>query len=112
MSKQQHYDWGLRSLRTVLSACGRNIRNYRKSIASTESLTIEIELQLVVKSLWMDTLSKLTYSDSLKFKALISDIFPSINFENTGHETLIAALEESFNDLGLQINNRQVCCEN
>lgn len=78
---------------------------------SSNNITMEMELELVVKSLRMDTSSKLTYSDSIKFDALVRDIFPGVSFETSGYEFLVSVLEESCVDLGIEVNRRQVNLE-
>ncbi|KAK5644080.1 hypothetical protein RI129_007925 [Pyrocoelia pectoralis] len=105
LSKQQHYDWGLRSIKTVLNNCGKNIRSYFKT---SSSITLETELELAIKSLRVDVLSKLTYADRIKFENLINDIFPGTSAENFTDDVLTAALEKSYTDLNLEINSRQI----
>lgn len=112
LSKQQHYDWGLRALKTVLGSCGLLRSRTKGTTALSESEVLEKEMQLAVQALRVNTLSKLTYSDSKRFDAIVKDVFIGVSFENSGHETLINALQESCTELGLQINDRQVCvCE-
>ena len=33
LTPQQHYDWGLRALKTILRGCGNLLQNARKNIA-------------------------------------------------------------------------------
>lgn len=73
-----------------------------------DDITPEVEFQLVVKALRMDTLSKLTYSDGVKFDALVRDVFPTVSFENIDHVTLISALEAACTELKLEVNPRQI----
>ncbi|KAF5283232.1 hypothetical protein FQA39_LY17379 [Lamprigera yunnana] len=105
LSSQQHYDWGLRSIKTVLSNCGKNIRNcYKKGV----DVNYETEFKLAVMSLREDILSKLTYGDRIKFDALIQDVFPKVVVENVGEEPLIAALKDTFTNMHLESNSRQI----
>ena len=78
LSQQQHYDWGLRALKTILSVAGRLIFEQR-STAKGEEITLEIESELLIKAIRINTLSKLTFTDMRKFKFLLSDIFPGIS---------------------------------
>ncbi|KAF5303585.1 hypothetical protein FQR65_LT08186 [Abscondita terminalis] len=105
LSSQQHYDWGLRSIKAVLSSCGQTIKNFYKSGANVDC---ETELQLAVTSLRVDTLSKLTYGDRIKFNALIQDVFPKTAVENFGEEIFITALKDTFAVLNLVENSRQI----
>lgn len=69
LSTQQHYDWGLRALKTVLRGCGDAISKSR-----------EIgETKIVVQTLMLNTLSKLTFADSKRFRVLLDDIFPDVD---------------------------------
>ncbi|XP_015834463.1 cytoplasmic dynein 2 heavy chain 1 [Tribolium castaneum] len=108
LSKQQHYDWGLRAIRTILTSCGRALKQYRKRTEEAEGNQLLTELSLVVKVLRMDTLSKLTFADSVKFDALITDVFKDVLIENMGNEVLVKALEESCRELKLAVNQRQI----
>ncbi|KAK4887690.1 hypothetical protein RN001_003961 [Aquatica leii] len=105
LSIQQHYDWGLRSIKTVLGNCGKTIKSFYKNGVN---VTYETELQLAVSSLRVDILSKLTYADRIKFDALIQDVFPKTSVENFGEDAFIAALKVTFKSLNLEENSRQI----
>nr|XP_022905741.1 cytoplasmic dynein 2 heavy chain 1 [Onthophagus taurus] len=98
LSKQHHYDWGLRALKTVLTSCGQNMKRNNQ----------ENELNLVVRALRMDTISKLTLNDSKKIDALIQDVFPSISYDINDQQGLWDILGNSCTELGLKINPRQL----
>lgn len=62
LSAQKHYDWGLRELKTILLACGREIR---------ENLGIQnetSEMKIAVRALKSNTMSKLNNSDSRRYQ--------------------------------------------
>lgn len=63
LSSQQHYDWGLRALKTVLRGCAK-LRTADRD-----------EKDVVVQALLLNTMSKLTSSDSRRFAVLVDDIF-------------------------------------
>jgi dynein heavy chain 2 len=67
LSNQQHYDWGLRSMKSVLKSAGN---------AMQTSGGGEDEESLVVHSLMLSTLSKLTFADFRHFNSLLDDVFP------------------------------------
>uniref|UniRef100_A0A7M5UV62 Cytoplasmic dynein 2 heavy chain 1 n=1 Tax=Clytia hemisphaerica TaxID=252671 RepID=A0A7M5UV62_9CNID len=102
LSFQQHYDWGLRALKTILKGCG-NLLQHTKSIMkdSGKKVDIEKEKNLVVQALRLNTLSKLTFSDCKRFDALIQDVFPGINFQDVEYTTLREALRDAMKELGL-----------
>ena len=123
LTTQQHYDWGLRALKTVLKGCGTLLRNAkankgkamsreRWSMHSPRGHLVEIsakyEAQLVVQAARINTLSKLTFGDSKRFDGLLRDIFPGIDLRDIEYETLRLALHEIFTQHHLSINDMQV----
>jgi dynein heavy chain 2 len=77
LSYQQHYDWGLRALKTILSVAGRLIFEHRTGNKGQE-ITLETECELLIKAIRINTFSKLTFTDMRKFKSLLNDIFPGV----------------------------------
>ena len=109
LSQQQHYDWGLRALKTVLKGCGGMLKMSKKSgDQPKQATTSQREAEIVVQALRLNTLSKLTFSDSMRFDSLVKDVFPGIKFEDQGYVDLKAALQESCIELGLNENQNQV----
>ncbi|XP_047109239.1 cytoplasmic dynein 2 heavy chain 1 [Schistocerca piceifrons] len=109
LSKQQHYDWGLRALKTILGGCGAAIRAHQreKGTSNNSSLSESDETQLVVSVLRLNTASKLTFADCKKFDALVQDMFPGTEFVESTGKMLKEALKTSFSELGLHFNERQ-----
>ncbi|VEN39261.1 unnamed protein product [Callosobruchus maculatus] len=107
LSKQKHYDFGLRAIKTVLSGCGRALKNYKVK-NRTGSIDYETEMGIVMQVLKTDTFSKLSFNDSLKFDMIIRDVFKEKSIEVNREETLIKGLEDSFEELGIVKNNRQI----
>ncbi|XP_023289902.1 cytoplasmic dynein 2 heavy chain 1 [Orussus abietinus] len=83
LSKQPHYDWGLRALRSVLDALPSG------SGSSDESSRL-------LAAIRASTLPKLTETDARKFRALLKDVFPSVDPSGswTDGKDLRAALAE------------------
>ena len=79
-------------------------------MAITVSLTVsaEVEVRVVVQVLRLNTLSKLTYSDSQRFDALVRDVFPGVVFSDVEYEQLQAALRQASSDSNLVVIDRQV----
>ncbi|CAM4781010.1 unnamed protein product [Rotaria magnacalcarata] len=105
LTTQQHYDWGLRALKTVLKGCGTLLRNAK---ANKVEITSNYESQLVVQASRINTLSKLTFGDSKRFDGLLQDIFPGIDLRDIEYETLRLALHEVFKEHHLLINDMQI----
>ncbi|CAL1265870.1 unnamed protein product [Larinioides sclopetarius] len=110
LSQQQHYDWGLRALKTVLKSCGEQLHIAKHSSSEKEptELDINAENELVVHSLRTNTLSKLTYTDSCRFDALIHDLFPGVQFKNIDYEQLAEAVKNSIAQMKLVYSENQV----
>ena len=66
------------------------------------------EGEIVVQALRLNTLSKLTFSDSSRFDALIRDVFLDVAFNNEGYEDLKKAIRDSYEELELKINENQI----
>jgi dynein heavy chain 2 len=75
LSLQQHYDWGLRALKTILKSCGSLLQSIKKQNKQVDS---KEEMEIIVKVARFNTMSKLTFSDSKRFDALLNDIFPNV----------------------------------
>lgn len=67
MSRQNHYDWGLRAIKSCLNSSGRNLKSIDDQ--STDQLTV------VVDSLKHQIKSKLIEEDDPRFDQLIKDVF-------------------------------------
>ncbi|XP_046488904.1 cytoplasmic dynein 2 heavy chain 1 [Neodiprion pinetum] len=81
LSRQPHYDWGLRALRSVLEAV------YRTSGKRSDAETTRL-----LEGLRIAIMPKLTESDSSKFAALLSDVFPN---EKTTNSTSVQSLDNA-----------------
>ncbi|KAJ3344816.1 Cytoplasmic dynein 2 heavy chain 1 [Entophlyctis luteolus] len=105
LSHQQHYDWGLRPLKTVLSHAGKLLHDEKKA----EEVGRQREALIVVKALRVNTLSKLTIQDCQQFNNLINDVFPEVKIEEISYENLSVAVQEVFSEMNLDFSKVQ--CE-
>ena len=104
LSRQQHYDWGLRALKSVLRTAGDGLR---ASLATGGS--DDIEYIAVVRALNFNTLSKLTTADSTLFLGLVADMFPTVQQRSdTSHANLVDVIATCCRDMGLVPLDRQV----
>ncbi len=90
LSKQFHYDFGLRALKSVLVMAGSLKREFADM---TEDLVL-------MRSLRDSNLPKFVYEDVPLFKGLIEDLFPGLDCPRVAYPVLKTALEE---ELGKQL---------
>ncbi|CBZ37876.1 dynein heavy chain, putative [Leishmania donovani] len=113
LSHQQHYDWGLRAMKAVLRLGGTLVHDFlMERVAGKVQLSAEQILQkeseILIKSLRVNTLSKLTFDDAVIFNTLLSDIFPGIPVLEIDYQKLRPAIEESIKELRLQVVEAQI----
>ena len=63
LSRQQHYDWGLRALKICLAIAGRLLREHRSAGQPVNQVA---EMQIIVKGVCLATMPKLTFDDTAR----------------------------------------------
>ncbi|KFD50374.1 hypothetical protein M513_08756 [Trichuris suis] len=99
MFRQQHYDWGLRTLKSVTRNAGHFHRTMKPSITSAQSVE-EKEGSIVMMALRMNCLSKLTGEDGKTFDALLRQVFINIQPTSIPNDSLNSAIESAFSAVG------------
>jgi dynein heavy chain 2 len=107
LSAQQHYDWGLRALKTVLKSCGSLLHTVKKT-EQLASIDAGRETEIIVKAARFNTMSKLTFADSKRFDALLKDIFPNVKITEFEYDELKKALGQVFHENKLIFNKIQL----
>lgn len=105
LTPQQHYDWGLRALKTILKGCGSLLQSTPKKASDGEPVN---ESRLIVQALRLNTLPKLAFGDSRRFDALVSDVFPGVQLQSITFEHLQEALTVAASDIGIVMNDTVV----
>ncbi|XP_069366837.1 dynein axonemal heavy chain 11 [Paralichthys olivaceus] len=92
LSKQDHYDWGLRAIKSVLVVAGSLKREDRN----------RPEEQVLMRALRDFNLPKIVTSDVPIFLGLISDLFPHLDVPRKRDPELENAVRQSVGELRLQ----------
>ncbi|KAG2382028.1 hypothetical protein C9374_005820 [Naegleria lovaniensis] len=93
LSKQHHYDWGLRPLKSVLVVAGRLKRENPD----------KREDELLMRALHDMNAPKFVYEDTPLFEDLLNDLFVNIAYERVTYPKLYKAVEESLVEKDLKL---------
>ncbi|MEW5298927.1 MAG: hypothetical protein WDW36_001997 [Sanguina aurantia] len=105
LSPQQHYDWGLRALKTSLGIAGRELRDARRAGTVIDAV---VETEIIIRAVAATKLPTLTFEDNGRFRALLGDLFPGANITDAQNAELEAALRESAQAMDLDLTRQQV----
>jgi dynein heavy chain, axonemal len=94
LSKQDHYDFSMRAIKSVLSTSGR-IKRQRQD---------QDEYTIMIKAIRDMNLPKLVAEDVILFDNLFLDLFPNIEEPYYENDDLLLAIEDALTARKLQIN--------
>eukprot|EP00056_Hartaetosiga_gracilis_P017754 m.8317 g.8317 ORF g.8317 m.8317 type:complete len:4146 (-) comp6080_c0_seq1:66-12503(-) len=103
LSPQQHYDWGLRALKTILRGAGKLLGTARRrnNSADSSNASDSSEAFLLVQAARANTISKLSFSDARRFDSLINNVFTNVQLREIEYEELSQAVLAAYEELGL-----------
>lgn len=94
LSKQDHYDFGLRSMVALLRYAGRKRRDHPDLP----------EEQIVYLAMADMNIAKLTSDDLPLFTSIMSDILPNVDIPHIDYDEMIGAMQETFKELNVQVS--------
>lgn len=100
LTPQQHYDWGLRALKTILRAGGLLLQRKRGEQPDAD-LKEEEEAFLLVQAARVNTLSKLSAPDAHRFDSLVHDIFAGVEVAEIKYPELSEAIRAVYDEMSL-----------
>ena len=98
LSKQYHYDWGLRALKSVLVLAG-SLKRDNQDLSEEEVL---------FRALRDMNMPKFVFEDVPLFQGLLADLFPGLNVPRVSFEALKVAVEQDYTERGMKPTNAKV----
>ena len=98
LSKQFHYDWGLRALKSVLVLAG-SLKRDNQDLSEEEVL---------FRALRDMNMPKFVFADVPLFQGLLKDLFPGLNVPRVSFELLKTAVEIDYTERSCKPTNNKV----
>ncbi|XP_004439654.1 PREDICTED: dynein heavy chain 14, axonemal [Ceratotherium simum simum] len=97
LSQQDHYDFGLRSLKTILTMAGKKKLEFK-----SDNLSETDETLIIIEAVREVSLSKFLPEDVTLFEKIIGDIFPGATVSKVNQVALEKVISTAAQQLGLQ----------
>lgn len=101
LSHQDHYDFGLRTVKAVLLMTGQVKKNYMNDQKLTSISEVE-EAQILMQALYDTNLPKFLKDDVVLFQNLMNDLFPNLPTLNKNIEAIEKSIIAATDELNLQ----------
>uniref|UniRef100_H2YVQ4 AAA+ ATPase domain-containing protein n=1 Tax=Ciona savignyi TaxID=51511 RepID=H2YVQ4_CIOSA len=96
LSQQDHYDFGMRAIKSVLVMAGQKKQSY---ISSSDAQ----DRNILIHSLRNANLPRFLAEDAPLFNNIMSDLFPGISPPKMDNSALEVAIEQATTELGLEL---------
>lgn len=105
LSQQQHYDFGMRAVKSILSMAG-SLKRASNSASDDEEL-------LLIQAMKDTNLPKFLEGDIILFNAIVQDLFPSKVFEKKQNEAFVTELRKIIKQNHLEDREKflEKCCQ-
>ncbi|XP_063775070.1 dynein axonemal heavy chain 14 isoform X3 [Pseudophryne corroboree] len=101
LSQQNHYDFGMRAIKTVLVMAGQRKHDLESREKKTR-LTLDDETLIIISALKEANLPKFLAEDVPLFESIMADLFPGVAQEKTNTKRLEKAISAALHELCLQ----------
>ena len=105
LSRQRHYDWGLRALKTSLGIAGRILREGRRG---PQALSQAEEAAVVIQAVRVTKLPTLTAADTERFASLLEVQFQGVRATDMRDEGMQGAISQAMAGMSLAEDPAQV----
>uniref|UniRef100_A0A8C5PZV6 AAA+ ATPase domain-containing protein n=1 Tax=Leptobrachium leishanense TaxID=445787 RepID=A0A8C5PZV6_9ANUR len=102
LSQQNHYDFGMRAIKTVLVVAGQKKQDLESRQKEGRTLDVDEETLIIINTLKEANLPKFVAEDVPLFENIMADLFPGITAEKTDTKRLEKAISIATHELGLQ----------
>jgi dynein heavy chain len=104
LSQQDHYDFGMRTIKAVLLMAGQAKKNFNVENQDTQITNIEEkESQILMQALYDTNLPKFLKDDVILFNNLMNDLFPNLSKLNKNQESIEKSINFATRELNYQI---------
>ncbi|XP_037661714.1 dynein heavy chain 14, axonemal [Choloepus didactylus] len=100
LSQQDHYDFGLRSLKTILIITGKKKQKFK--CTTSDNLSKTDETLIIIRAVREATLPKLLPEDVPLFEKIIGDVFPGATVPKVNQLALEKVITVATQQLGFQ----------